>query len=138
MDSEVVVHRLPTRVVCTFNQNTDQVFLPHLENKLKTTARIDVVWDDYRADSLKESNGKNEGQGYAERMDFLYDPKNKTELFAFFTHTIEHFKWLATECVHVTSWSDVMSLGDIIPMGHCNHEKEDTGIVIHVTHALQY
>ena len=40
---------------------------------------------------LKNRSEKNEGQGYAERMDFLYDPKNKTELFAVFTYTIEHF-----------------------------------------------
>ena len=64
--------------------------------------RLDVVWDTYIPDSLKESTREKKGKGVRRRvsgetkllgnwMDFLSDPINKKEVFAFLTSRIEDF-----------------------------------------------
>ena len=53
---------LPTTVVSTFNEYADQVFIPYLEKQLQESRRLDVVWDIYIPDSLKESTRKVSGQ----------------------------------------------------------------------------
>ena len=74
-------------------------FLPHVQNQLKDTLRLDVVWDTYIPDSLKESTREKRGDG-ARRivsaqtklprnwMDFLRDSMNKKELFAFLSSKV--------------------------------------------------
>ncbi|GFS19001.1 hypothetical protein ElyMa_001535900, partial [Elysia marginata] len=149
MDGAVVVHSLPTKAVCTFNQYADEVFIPHLENQLQTTFRLDVVWHDYRVDSLKESTREKRGPGIRKKvagdaklpvkwMEFLRDPKNKIELFTFLTLKIENFAWPASKCAHATRGEAVVSIGGTSPMGHCNHEEADTRILVHLVHALQH
>ena len=148
MDGAVIVHSLPTTAVSTFNQYADQVFLPYIHAQLQTTSRIDIVWDDYRPESLKESTRQKRGPGIrrkvagdtkipAKWIDFLRDATNKAELFAFLTHKVEVFKWPIDKCVYVTSGNAVISIGGHSPMGNCDHEEADTRIVIHVTHSLQ-
>ena len=53
---------LPTTVVSTFNEYADQVFIPYLEKQLQESRRLDVAWDIYIPDSLKESTRKVSGQ----------------------------------------------------------------------------
>ncbi len=55
MDGAVVVHLLPTDGVSTFKEYADKVFIPYLSKQLEKAERIDVVWDKYVPDSLKES-----------------------------------------------------------------------------------
>lgn len=69
-------------------------------------------------------------------MDFLCDPINKKELFDFLTSKIELFSWSQTKALHVTSEQAVPSFGSSSTMNSCNHEEADTGIVVHVQHAL--
>ena len=56
--------------------------------------RLDLVWDTYLPESLKESTREKRGKGVRRKvsgqtklpgkwMDFLRDSKNKEELFAF-------------------------------------------------------
>ena len=47
LDGAVTVHVLPVTHVSTYQEYADNVFIPHLK-------RVDVVWDEYRSDSLKE------------------------------------------------------------------------------------
>ena len=113
MDGAVIVHSLLTTAVCIFNQYADQVFLPHIHAQLQTPSRIDIVWDDYRPESLKESTLQKRGPGIrrkvvegkkipAKWMDFLRDAAKKAELFVFLTHKVEVFKWPIDKCVYVT------------------------------------
>ena len=63
----------------------------NLQMQLQRTMRIDIVWDTYLPESLKESREKR-GKGVRRKvsgqtklpgkwMDFLCDSKNKTEFF---------------------------------------------------------
>ncbi len=61
--------------------------------------RLDLVWDTYLPESLKESTREKRGKGVRRKvsgqtqlpgkwMDFLRDSKNKEELFAFLTSKV--------------------------------------------------
>ena len=82
-------------MVSTAEVSTFKVF-PYFSTQLEHTTRIDVVWDTYVPDSLKESTSEERGKGVRRKvssharlphnwMDFLRDPKNKKELFALLT-----------------------------------------------------
>ena len=100
LDRSIIVHCLPTYNVSTFNMYADEVFIPHLERHLQDTKRLDVVWDEYIQDSLKESTREKRGKGVRRKVsgstkipgnwkNFLGEQMNKKELFAFLTSKIE-------------------------------------------------
>ena len=70
-------------------------------------------------------------------MDFLREPMNKKELFAFLTSKVEEFNWPPAKAVYVTSEQTVSSIRSCVPMQNCNHEEADTRIVVHVLHSLE-
>ena len=98
LDGVVVVHFLPTKAVNTFNVCADKVFVPYINNQLQGCTRVDIVWDLYLPDSLKESTQEKRGRGVWRKvsgptkipgnLDFLHDPNNKKELFAFLTSKV--------------------------------------------------
>ena len=120
--------------VSTFDKYADEVFIPYLEKQLQDTRRLDIVWDTYIPDSLKESTREKRGQGIRRKvssqtklpgnwLDFLRDPLNKEELFTFLTKKIEEFSWPPDKAVYVTSGQAVSSLGSSSTMDSCNHEE---------------
>ena len=69
------------------------------KTELKNSDMIDIVWDTYVANSLKESTREKRGKGVRRKVnsqtklptnfpDFLRDPRNKTELFALLTEKV--------------------------------------------------
>ncbi|KAG5863644.1 hypothetical protein JTB14_032330 [Gonioctena quinquepunctata] len=136
----VIVHCLSTTSVDTFNQYADK--------QLENSKRLDVVWDTYIPNSLKESTREKRDKGIRRKvsgntkllrnwMDFLRDSMNKTELFNFLTFKIVEFKWPPGKDIYVTSGKAVEQIGSNIPMKNCNHEEADERIVVHVLHSLQ-
>jgi len=149
LDGAVIVHCLPTTSVGSFHQYADRVFLPYLKKQLQDTSRLDVVWDTYIPDSLKESTRKKRGDGVRRKvagdtklprnwMDFLRDSMNKKELLAFLSSKVVEFNWPPEKAIYVTSEKDVASIGSTIPMQNCNHEEADTRTVVHIVHALEH
>jgi len=67
LDGVAVVHFLPTTNVGTFNEYADQGFLPHITNQLESCTRIDIVWDTYLPNSIKQSAKENEEKESIER-----------------------------------------------------------------------
>ena len=49
------MHCPPTAGVVTFDDYADMIFIPHLVSQLQNSEFVDVVWDKYVVDSLKES-----------------------------------------------------------------------------------
>ncbi len=150
LDGAVIVHILSTKAVSTFNEYAEHVFIPYLIDQLQKSSRIDVVWDTYIADSLKESTREKRGKGLRRKvlsqtklpsnwMDFLRDPNNKKELFAFLTSKCADFTFPPDKAVYITSGEAVVSLGlNSTAMPDCNHEEADTRIVVHLLHALEH
>ena len=53
LDGFVIVHSLPAVEASTFDDYAVRVFIPHIEQQLRTCKRIDIVWDVYLEDSLR-------------------------------------------------------------------------------------
>ena len=150
LDGAVIVHILSTKAVCTFSEYAEKVFIPYLIDQLQSSSRVDVVWDTYIADSLKESTREKRGKGLRRKvssqtklpsnwMDFLRDSTNKKELFAFLTSKVTEFTFPPNKAVYITCGESVVSSGlNSVAMPDCNHEEADTRIVVHLLHALEH
>ena len=99
-DGAAIVHAFPVSSVATLSEYADSKFLTFLENHLKSTKRTEVVWDEYRVASLKESAREKRGKGVRIKVAghvklpqnwqaFLEDSSNKKELFDFLTKQVE-------------------------------------------------
>ena len=65
-------------------------------------------------------------------MDFLHDPNNKNELFAFITSKVSEFTFQPIKAVYIAAGESVESFGSGNPdMPECNHKEVDTRIVVH-------
>ena len=146
LDGTVIVHLLSTAEARTFNEYADKIFIPYLSKQLEHTTRIDIVWDTYQSDSLKESTREKRGKGVRRKvsshaklpsnwMDFFRAPNNKSEFFALLTSKVANIDFPPNKAVHVTSARSVISTTSYAMM-NCNHEEADTRIIVHVLHAL--
>ena len=71
-------------------------------------------------------------------MDFLRDPENKKELFAFIASRVAELTIQLGKAVYITSERDVVTVGSGHPSTlECSREEADTRIVVHIVHALQ-
>ena len=148
LDGAVIVHCLSIAGITTFKEYAEKAFIPHLQSHLQGTERLDVVWDTYRPESLKESTRQKRGKGVRRKVsgetklprnwsDFLHDSSNKKELFDFLTYKVANFVFPEGKAVYITSEESVLTVCSSSPMPNCNHEEAVTGIVVHVLHALQ-
>ena len=113
LDGAVLVHSLPTVTASTFNEYADNIFIPHLLQQLQSSQRLDVVWDAYVPNSLKNSTRQKRGTGIRIKVSghvklpknwvqFLRDPANKSELFAFLSSKVADFRWPHNRSVYIT------------------------------------
>ncbi|KAL9954615.1 hypothetical protein ACROYT_G042179 [Oculina patagonica] len=63
LDGAVIVHCLPKVEASTFDDYAEKVFIPHLQQQLHQSKRVNFVWDSYVPDSLKEATREERGQG---------------------------------------------------------------------------
>ena len=94
LNGVVIVQCLSIAWITTFKEHAEKAFIPHLQSHLQGTERLDVVWDTYRSESLKESTRQKRGKGVRRKVsgetklprnwsDFLHDSSNKKELLTF-------------------------------------------------------
>ena len=111
-DGAVIVHCLPVTRAVTFDDYAENVFIPYIRSQ--GSRRVDVGWDTYLPDSLKESTQEKRGKGVRRKvsagtklppnwMQFLGDSVNKEELFAFLTSKAAAYNWPDWKTVYVTS-----------------------------------
>ena len=148
LDGAVIVHCLSIAGITTFKEYAEKAFIPHLQSHLQGTERLDVVWDTYRPESLKESTCQKRGKGVRRKVsgetklprnwsDFLHDSSNKKELFDFLTYKVANFVFPEGKAVYITSEESVLTVCSSSPMPNRSHEEADARIVVHVLHALQ-
>ena len=99
IDGPAIVHMLKPPAARTFREYVQDVFVPYIEHQLDNAQRVDVVWNDYRSDSLKAQTRGMRGKGIRRRVEpnnavpknwaeFLRINENKAELFAFLSREI--------------------------------------------------
>jgi hypothetical protein len=113
-DAACLVHALPITEAATFKNYADKVFIPYMLSQLQSTRRVDMVWDTYIPDSIKESTREKRGKGVRRKVgsetklpgnwaDFLQDSTNKQELFAFLSCEVAKFSFSQDKEIYITS-----------------------------------
>ena len=54
-DRAAVVYALPSTTVSTFDSSAENVFIPFMLIYLQSSKRVDIVWDTYKTNSIKDS-----------------------------------------------------------------------------------
>lgn len=152
LDGAVIVQMLKPGTANTFEEYAQQVFIPYVVQQLQHVSRLDLVWDSYRADSLKASTREQRGKGVRRRVvdsavipgnwqSFLRVDINKVELFSYLsTMLAESFQEEGKELV-VTDGEQVICVPqqeDVNSLAPCNQEEADTRMMLHVAHAAQH
>ena len=68
LDGAAVVNMLKPRAAKTFLEYGEQVFYSFIERKLRNVSRVDVVFDQYLPDSLKQTARQKRGKGVPRRV----------------------------------------------------------------------
>lgn len=153
-DGAALVHTLDpktaTTSVKTFKDYAECVFLPYLKRQLVHVTRVDVVWDAYKADSLKAHTREGRGTGEALRVSdktrlphnwksFLRVDRNKTELFRFLATVIESESTVRGKMLVTTKGQSVASSATLDASGlqPCSHEEADYRMMLHCFHAYR-
>ena len=68
LDGAVIVYCLPTAGVHTFNDYAEEVFVPYPRMQLRSCTRLDVVWDTYLPESLKDCTRAKRGKGLRRKV----------------------------------------------------------------------
>ena len=101
IDGGVLIHSLPGTTVQgkTFDSYFDKVFCPRVRHDLKRSTTVDIVWDQYRALTIKGGTREKRETGIWQRIsgtakipgnwqNFLKNVDNKKELFSFLSKKI--------------------------------------------------
>ena len=102
LDGAVIVQMLPVKTARTFEEYFNTIFAPYVLHQLETANRVDLVFDDYRKDSLKTSTREKRGSGQRRKVlpnalipcdwkGFLRVDENKTELFRYLSEKVRDF-----------------------------------------------
>ena len=77
-----MVHMASPRAARTFQDYTDNVFMPYIMTQLQSVKRVDIIWDVYRHDSLKAATREKRGSGTRKRVTSSSQiPKNWKSFF---------------------------------------------------------
>ena len=144
LDGPAVVHFLPIGGMNTFSDFAQKVVIPYIQSY--KCSRLDVVFDQYKKDSLKNALREKRGDGTKWKVephvkipkkwtDFLHVSENKKELFNFLAVQVTAYP--LSNQVYATYDTKVMSNSATSSMPECTHEEADTRIVVHIMSALQ-
>lgn len=108
------MHFLKSDTASSFSDYAEKIFIPFVLQQLQDTARVDLVWDRYLAQSIKGSARDKRGSGIRIKVsaqakfptkweDFLLDSKNKVELFSFLTECLSNTEVPEGKVIFITS-----------------------------------
>ena len=150
LDGVAIVNILKPGVSKTFQEYSETVVLPYVMNQLRNVERVDVVWDRYLPDSLKDSAQVKRGKGIRRcvRPDsrirgdwtaFLRVDEDKQELFLYLAGQLttigtDHGEAVSTKNETVVFNNDRTDAADLSP---CTHEEADTRLLLHAADAAR-
>ena len=150
LDGAAVVNFLKPSAAKTFNDYSQNIFLPYIKLQLKSASRVDIVWDEYFENSLKSQTRSKRGKGVRRRVEasanlpgnwqqFLRIDANKTELFSFLANHITHLELPTNKQLVTTLGSGVLCIPsrDIRHLATCDHEEADTRMILHLADAAR-
>lgn len=146
IDGAAQVRKLKPSSSSTFGEYIDTEFKTNILAKFAYVDRIDLVFDQYRVDSIKNATRDGRDSGKRRKIDasvkipgnwkeFLSVSENKTELFSLISEqllaTIElnDGKQFFATVKNLCYFTDKNS--DLEPLSPCNHEEADTRMFVH-------
>lgn len=150
LDGAAVVQMLNPGTAKTFQNYADLIFMPYVKSQLQSTDRVDIVWDVYIPNSLKNATREKRGKGVRRRVlsttviprdwkGFLRVDENKTELFSLLSHEVTRQPTTVGKVIYATDGRDVLSShaeADGTNMMPCTQEEADTRLLLHVADAV--
>ena len=153
LDGSAVVHILDpkksTQSVKTFEDYAKHVFIPYVQKMLLDVVRLDVVWDVYRKESLKNQARQKRGNGCRIEVDndtiipsnwkaFLSCDENKDSLFKLLACALQELQLPAQKLVIATQGENAISypISDMSGLV-CSQEEADTRLLFHAFHAYK-
>ena len=147
LDGSVIVNMLRPGSAKTFSDYASQVFLPYVASQLQQASRIDIVWDEYRPDSLKAETRVKRGKGVRRRVEastpipgnwqeFLRTDENKVELFSFLANRVPYIETEKQVLSTIQSNIVCTQSKNVSRLTPCTHEEADTRIILHLEDAV--
>jgi hypothetical protein len=151
VDGAAIVHIMsPHSNTRTFADYINDVFIPYVAAELKRTARVDLVFDQYFATSLKQSTRDRRAANKSPRKvvvvetakiprnwaEFLSQSDNKQQLFNLLADAVAAADWPANKMVRATRQGAVMCVNGG-QMQESDHEEADTRIFLHALDAIR-
>ena len=154
IDGASLVHSLDPKKsnakepILTFKNYADYIFIPAIQRMLQSVHSLDVVWDTYVDNSLKEQTRQNRGYGTPIKVEnatklpsnwknFLRCDKNKDSLFKLLAVSIQEFQFSSHKQVISTFDQKVVTspvaCTDVSEL-HCSQEEADTRLLFHAKH----
>ena len=120
-------------------------FSEKISNIAKNYSRVDIVFDEYKHDSLKSFTRKSHGDGRKSKVSssskvpknwkgFLRNSHNKTELFILLAKSIYSIE---EAVVYATIQNSSISNKVIRSPIHCTQEEADTRMFVHLKHSIE-
>ena len=149
LDGSVIVNVINTKTLRTFEDFANE-FSKYIENQLMNANRIDIVFDTYSTNSLKEGVREARGSGTRHRVgsqikipanwnSFLRNSDNKSNLYEYLANCVNSYFGARNKDVFVTLADGVLTNSDsnISSISLCDHEEADTRILLHAAHAVK-
>ena len=154
LDRAAIVHMVRPGACGTFEEYSQQMFLPYITSQLETVNRVDIVCDRYLTSSLKPStmdHRRRSGTVQRQRViggipipanweAFLRSNANKDELLCYLSECVQACETdrkviISTKDETIVSTQNDMNYVEYIQP--CSHEEADTRILLHVAHCAQ-
>jgi len=149
LDGAALVQMLKPSHNVTFSEYASSFRQKHVQPYLDHAFRVDVVFDVYKADSLKAATRLQRGHGFRQRLapsgkvprnwpQFLRNDQNKTQLFAFLAEAVTMTD-VPNKCVVATTENSVLTSTEMpaTGMSPCTHEEADTRMLLHALDASE-
>lgn len=152
LDGAAIVHFLNPGINKTFGDYANNVFIPFLNREFGNVSRLDVIWDIYIKDSLKNTTREKRGTGQRIRVtasakipkgwaNFLRDNANKEGLFHLLSSICHSHDFGNGNELIITDGSNALINNACedrrrTSLQPCNHEEADTRIMVHVADAV--
>lgn len=132
----------------TFQEFAEKAFWSYIFHQLRATKRLDVVWDIYIADIMKQHTRERREKGIRRKVEkntripskwqvFLQDSDNKIGLIKFLTDAIANAEIPPVKALVVTAGVGTIAKGMIEAIPPCHQEEADTIMMFHFLDALK-
>ena len=140
--------------ISKISRKSRQSFLPYIQSQLSRAKHLDVIWDEYNANSLKATTESKQGQGARRGIQpssqipcnwqqFLWSEENKQELFQFLAAMYMQYPYMKKykssklkariSCVVLR----VTTTANTVNLAPCTREEADIRMNLHPSDAIQ-